>query len=670
MRQRFGPLRPGAFRLEGSTYLAKWLVIATIIGIVSGLGSVLFYFLLDESTKLLLAGLAGHVAPMAVGEGGDGIQANFARSWWLPLVVAGGALVSGVLVERLAPEAKGSGTDAAIEAVHRRAGAVRRRVPLVKTVASVILIGSGGSGGREGPAAHISAGIASAIADWLRLSAQDRRIAVSAGIGAGIGAIFRAPLGGALLAAELLYLEDLETEALMPNLIASIAGYSVFGAFYGFEPIFGALPHFALESPLQLPYYALLGLACGAVGILYAKTFYGLNDAFTKLRLATWLKPALGGLAVGTMALALPQVLHTGYGWVQLALVDALATHPLWLVLLLPFAKLLATSLSVGSGGSGGTFGPGMVIGGLVGAALWRLGAGSLPYLPADPAPFVIVGMMALFGSIAHAPLAMMLMVAEMTGNLSLLAPAMIAVALATALVGKHTIFRAQLRDRSAAPAHRVRMAFPLLSSLRVSDAMRVATTVQLAATVAEADPAAMEDGAVVIDSDDPSGVVVGVVTAEALAGAAAGTAIDVLITRSGSLTPDVPLDEALQALDAAGVGWMPVVDSDDSRRLLGRVGMRSIVATYKETLGRGVRRVSALPPETSLLEVDVADRSPLVGLSLAEARLPPATLVLALLRSGTVVYPRGDTVILAGDRLTLLTSTGHEVEVRSYLGG
>src|SRR5690606_2967387 len=305
---------------------------------------------------------------------------------------------SGLIVQRFAPETEGHGTDSAIESIHRRAGRVRRRVPLVKTIASAITIGSGGSGGREGPAAQISSGFSSLLADWLRLNTQDRRTAVIAGMGAGIGAIFRAPLGGALMAAEILYLRDLEADSLIPTLIASIDAYSLFGALYGFEPIFGAQPPFALDSPLQLPLYALHGVACGAVGIVYAKSFYGFAALFKRLRAPLWLKPAIGGLAVGLLGLLLPQVLHTGYGWVQFGMGEALLATPLWLVLLLPFAKVLATSLSIGSGGSGGIFGPGMVIGGLVGAAVWRLGHGLLPQLPSDPAPFVIVGMMALFG--------------------------------------------------------------------------------------------------------------------------------------------------------------------------------------------------------------------------------------------------------------------------------
>ncbi len=654
------PRRDGS---EGQSFLAKWALLGTLIGLVSGLGAALFFYALETATDLFLVRLAGYQPPLPLGEGGAAVPPAASVPWLVPLVVAAGGLVSGLIVARLAPEAEGHGTDAAIRAVHRDAGRVRRRVPLVKLVASAITIGTGGSGGREGPAAQISAGFGSALADWLRLSAQDRRIAVSAGMGAGIGAIFRAPLGGALMAAEILYLHDLETDAIIPGLIASIVGYSVFGAIHGFEPIFGAQPQIALDSPLQLPYYALLGLACGLVGIVYAKTFYGVSALFGRLRWPAWLKPAVGGLAVGLLGLVLPQALHTGYGWVQLGMSSAVLDLPLLVVLVVPFAKVLATALSIGSGGSGGIFGPGMVIGGLLGAAFWRLGHGVLPHLPDQPAPFVIVGMMALFGGIAHAPLAMMLMVAEMTGNLSLLAPAMIAVALATALVGERTIYRAQLPNRASSPAHRVRMAFPLLSSLTVRDAMRPAAAVAEDASVEDARLAAGEDGAVVLRGGSP----VGTVAPAALAAAPAEASVAEVMRPCGALAADLPLDEALQALDDAGLPWLPVVEDG---RLVGRVGTRGIVRTYKATLGRGVHRVSALPPETALLEATVSAASPVAGRSLAEARLPAATLVVSLVRDGAVTYPKGDTVVAAGDRLTVLTAAGAEDEVKRYLLG
>jgi CIC family chloride channel protein len=534
----------------------------------------------------------------------------------LPLVTALGGLISGLIVFTFAPEAEGHGTDAAIDAIHHKGARVRARIPPIKLIASSITIGAGGSGGREGPAAQISSGFGSLLAGWLRLGPQDRRIAVSAGMGAGIGAIFRAPLGGALMAAEILYIHDLEVEALIPALIAGIVGYTVYGAFYGFQPIFGAQPTLALGAPIQLAYYALLGVACGAVGLLYARCFYGVTDLFHHLRLPRWFKPAIGGLLVGLLGLWLPGALHMGYGWVQIGMGRELLGLPLWVVLLLPFAKILATSLSIGSGGSGGIFGPGMVIGGMLGASFWRLGeAAGVPGLPTEPAPFVIVGMMALFGGIAHAPLAVMLMVAEMTGNLSLLAPAMIAVGVATALVGDHTIYRSQLPTRASSPAHRLRFSFPLLSALLVRDAM------------------------LPLEGDAPT----------------------------MRLSAHLSLDQALEVLTEAGAVRGAVVDGD---RVVGTVDQRGILATYKAALQRSIRRARDLPPGTSLFEARLDAGSPLVGRTLRDAGLPRGALVIAIQRGGETIFPRAATDLAAGDLVMLMADPAAEAELRAFLGG
>src|SRR5699024_9072592 len=206
--------------------------------------------------------------------------------------------------------------------------------------------------------------------------------------GAGIGAIFRAPLGGALMATEILYLHDLEVEVMLPGLIASIVGYSVYGYFNGWEPIFGTQSGIGFDDPVTLIWYVLLGLVLGLGGLLYAKSFYSTQHLFQRLRVPQWIKPGIGGLLVGLLGLVVSGSLHTGYGWVQISMSDQLMSLPLWMVIALPFARIIATSFSIGSGGSGGIFGPGMVIGGMLGASVWRLGEGVLPHMPDSPAPF------------------------------------------------------------------------------------------------------------------------------------------------------------------------------------------------------------------------------------------------------------------------------------------
>ena len=221
--------RIGTFVRE-SSYLRKWLILGVSIGAIAGLGAVVFFLTLKYTGQLLLGTLGGYVQPQATGDGGGGGSPGFDRPWAIPLVAFGGALVSAFLVARFAPEAEGHGTDNAIEAVHTDPRSIRGRAVAVKLIASALTIGSGGSGGREGPTAQISAGFGSLLTRRLDLSDGDGRLAVSIGIGSGIGAIFGAPLGGAVLAASIIYREDFNYRALVPGFISSAAAYAVYGS--------------------------------------------------------------------------------------------------------------------------------------------------------------------------------------------------------------------------------------------------------------------------------------------------------------------------------------------------------------------------------------------------------------------------------------------------------
>lgn len=440
-----------------ASYAQKWLVLGLLIGSAAGLGAVAFCEALKLAAHILTGDLGGYTGPAPAGEGGGNGTGRFTRPWAIPCVVCLGDLASGFLVCWLAPEADGPGADAAIDAANSDPRKIRARVLAVKFAASAITIGSGGSGGREGPMALISAGFGSMLARRLDLSPEDGRIAVSAAIGAGIGAIFGAPLGGALTAAEIVYRDDFEATALIPGFIASATSCTIFGFAEGFAPLFGnSGSGYQSGSPISLLWFAIIGVIAGLVGLAYVVTFHGAVSLTRRLPGSRAIRPALGGLLAGLLMLAIPQVLGTGYGWVQHALDRNELLHmPLWIVLLLPFAKILATSFSIGTGGSGGIFGPGMVIGAFVGAAAWRLLEPWAAGVPHSPAPFVIVGMIACFGSASRTPLAMTIMVAEMTGNLVILAPAMIAVGIAYLIVRRtgQTIYRSQARDRDAARA-------------------------------------------------------------------------------------------------------------------------------------------------------------------------------------------------------------------------
>jgi chloride channel protein, CIC family len=445
-------------------YLYKWLLLGVVIGVIAGLGAVLFYLALKYTGQFLLGYLADYHAPTPLIEAGRHGSHGYQRPWAIPLMTTAGALVAALLVARFAPEATGHGTDSAIEAIHTDPRHIRSRVVLVKLISSALVIGSGGSAGREGPTAQISAGFASLLTRRLHLSDADGRILVSLGVGAGIGAIFGAPLGGAVLAASIIYREDFEYRTLYPGFVTSATAFAVFGSFMGFDPMFGYVDaEYRFEEAGPLLWFVVLGVVAAAVGYLYARTFYATVKLTARLPGGMVVWPTIGGLLVGLLALAVPQVLSSGYGWVQLATTkEGLLTIPLWIVLLLPIAKVVATSLSIGTGGSGGIFGPGIVIGAFVGAAVWRLGdMFHLPGVPHSPGIFVVVGMMACFGSVAHAPLAILIMVAEMTGSFSVVPGAIIAVGIASLLMHhtKVSVYEAQRLNRETAEAERLEAA-------------------------------------------------------------------------------------------------------------------------------------------------------------------------------------------------------------------
>lgn len=566
-------------------YLRKWLLIGGLIGIVAGLGSIAFFSAITWATRLFLGMGAGFTPPAPVGEG-ETVVTEIARRWMIPLITTLGGLISGLIVYKLAPEAEGHGTDAAIEAFHHKEGLIRARVPLVKLVASAITIGSGGSAGREGPTAQIAAGFGSLLGRLLKLSVQDRRIAMAAGIGAGIGAIFKAPLGGALLSTEILYLEGFEVAALVPSFIASIIGYTIFSSWVGYTPIFGGHYQVMFDDPYSLIYYAGLGLICGLIGILYPRCFYFTRNFFRSLQIPDYFKPAIGGLGVGILGFFLPQVLGMGYGWLQIVMEPQVAI-PVGLMVVLVFAKIVATSLSIGSGGSGGVFAPGLFIGGMVGAALWSGLHGVLPHVPPTPEPFVVVGMMALFGGVAHAPLAVMLMVGEMAGSYTMLAPAMIAVGISYVVVGRNTIYESQVQSPAESPCHRYEYLQPLLAHLKVRDAMRTdVVPVRSDERVGDIESRVASDrikSLPVIDSQ--SGELVGIISREDLLrnGMANGRLVrDIMTTNVVTTTTEDSLDTVMQLLSQYDVSSLPVLGkSGSSSKLVGMISRQDVIRVY-----------------------------------------------------------------------------------------
>lgn len=472
-----------------------------LIGLVAGLGAAGFYLMLEAGGTFFLGYLAGYSPARAGNEQPLEMMAFMLQDenrhilrWVLLILPAAGGLVSGVLVFSLAPEAEGHGTDAAIEAYHFKDGAVRSRVPFVKAFTSMITIGTGGSAGREGPIAQIGSGFGSMLGRLLKVAPHERRIMMAAGMAAGIGAIFHAPLAGALFAAEVLYRDpDFEHEVLVPAFVASIIAYSVFGSIFGFHSLF-LTPSFKFDHVSTLFPYTILAIVSAIGAMFYVRSFYGFrNLMFNRIRqIPNHFKPAIGGLLVGVIGFFLPEALGSGYGVVQMcfdgqlgqlpsyAYLDGILparTSPIFigamLLLIIAIAKTGTTAFTVGSGGSGGVFGPAITIGGALGGATGLLCHEFLPGLHVQPAAFALVGMAGFFAGAANTPVSTIIMVSEMTGNYNLLVPSMMVCIISYVLCRNFSLYEKQLPSRLDAPTKMGHMASAILRHLTVRQALR-----------------------------------------------------------------------------------------------------------------------------------------------------------------------------------------------------
>lgn len=433
----------------------RLLVDSILLGVVGALSAQVFMFVLQLAHRLFLVQLAGYQLP-GLPEEGDVLRQVIGPHglWLIPLVTTLGGLLTGLLVYTLAPEAEGDGTDGAIKAFHHIGGFIQTRVPVVKTIASAITIGSGGASGREGPISQIAAGFGSVYATLTHRSEEERRFLVLIGMAAGLSAIFRSPIGTAIFAIEVLYSDmEFDAAALIFTLLASVVAYAVNALFVGWQPLFQVPAGLKVPVFSEYFWYAVLGVVSGVVAAMVPMVFYTVRDGFQALPIPPHVKPALGGLGVGLVALALPQVLSGGYGWIQEAIDGRLAAE---LLLILVFAKMIAFGLTLSSGGSGGVFAPSLFVGAMLGGFLAQVS-----HQPA--APFVVVGMAAVFGGAARVPIAAMLMVTEMTGGYNLLVAAGLAVMLSyvvqvaiTAPLKYKSLYEQQVPVRADSPAHYV----------------------------------------------------------------------------------------------------------------------------------------------------------------------------------------------------------------------
>ncbi|RIL04468.1 MAG: chloride channel protein [Proteobacteria bacterium] len=572
-----------------------------VIGILAGAGALLFNEALRLATEVTMGAWVQLAVPAPAGEPHAlAAPEGPPRRWLLLVLPVLGGVVSGLLVKTFAPEAEGTGTDSYIDAFHNKGGTMRRRVPLVKALATIATLASGGSAGKEGPTAQTGAGIGSLVGHYLEMGARARRTMLVAGCAGGLGAIFRAPLGGALTAVEVLYKEDLETDALMPAILSSVTAYTVFCSVNGFHHVFafGGAP---FHSPIQLLFYLVLGLVCSAAGYLYVRFMHGSKKHFfDRLPVNRYLVPPIGGLMVGLVGFFFPQVMGQGFGYVQQVLaggtVDGMNATA-GVLLLLAVLKIATTSFTISSGGSGGVFAPSLFIGAMLGGFVGTLSHELFPDLVPDAAPYAVVGMGAFFAGVANAPIASLLMVCELTGAYELLPPLMLVATVALITSRRWSIYTMQVDNKFYSRAHLWEMNPNVLRRVTIREAMR-GVYGRVAIVRDDLPWSALESwvrdtGQSDLVLQNERGELSGLVALRDLGDredmdhvGALVVAHDLVNRPAIALTPDDNLIQALEYFGDREFDKLPIVETQGRKRLLGYVQYRDILRFYRREHG------------------------------------------------------------------------------------
>jgi CIC family chloride channel protein len=586
---------------------------AAVVGIAAGFVGAGFFAGVELLQRWSLESLAGYTVLRAHGETfavGARTLSPF-RPWLLVALPALGGLLCGV-VTQLAPEARGGGGDATIDAFHHQGGEIRPRVIGVKALASLFTLGTGGAGGREGPTMQIGGALGSLVGRALGVTARERRILLIAGVAAGVSAVFRTPLGAALLAAEFLYRDGFEADAIVPAILSSVVAYSVVISLFGETTLFASAGRFPFD-PRQLPLYALLAICVAGLAAWFAAALRWSRRMFGALPIPPWTRPALGGLALGALCtlmlvFAAGQtrsegqglgVLGGGYGAVQAAISGAAWLPQGWgavrLLLLLSVAKLVAASLTIGSEGSAGDFAPSLVIGGLFGGAFGRAAQLLLGDPSIDPGGFALVGMGVFYGGIAHVPLSALVLVCELAGNYDLLVPLMLAQGIAFVALRNRTLYTSQVPTPRESPVHRDAHLLEAFQAIRVRDLMtqgRPFVRFQLQTPTHEmlrhVSEASWQDVFPVVDE---RGQMAGLVSADglrvlAVEGANLPWAIAADVMQPAvCVRPEDDLRVATERIFAHGLREIPVVD--DGGTVVGFLDEREVATVYLRAAAR-----------------------------------------------------------------------------------
>jgi len=441
-------------------------VYSILVGIICGVASMVFSFLLHLIEAFCLSlHMQEPTKTENILQKLEFATQHTSSSLIILLLPALGGLAAGLIIHFFCKDASGTGTDEMIGAFHFKEGKINTRIPFYKGLATLFTLPTGGSGGKEGPISLIGAGIGVWFAGIVNAGARARRTLLLAGTAAGLGSVFRSPLGGALTAAEMVYKKDIESDALIPCFISSVTAYLVYISYAGAESPFHIIETHAFYAN-EIPFYLLLGVLCFSFGFLFMKGFNNTTRLFSKWKFPTWIKPAIGGLLTGCLGLLFFEVTGMGSDFLEFVIAGHYpdyfiaqgALNVALTCLAIAFLKIVSTTLTIGSGGSAGIFGPSLFIGAMLGAAVGIFAQIIFPHQNVSVASFMVIGMGAFYAGIAHAPIAGIVMIIEMSGNYTLLPPIIIVSIFTFLLSRRISFYKNQVDNRFKSPAHSYNM--------------------------------------------------------------------------------------------------------------------------------------------------------------------------------------------------------------------
>jgi chloride channel protein, CIC family len=629
------------------------VVMALLVGGGAGLGAVVFRWLIFGFTWLA----TGHQQFGQQGRVGS-LHLPWLGIGFLLVVPVVGGLIYGPLIQRFAREARGHGVPEVMISVAEDGGRIRPPVTVVKALASAVCIGAGGSVGREGPIVQIGSALASSMGQMVRMSETRLRILVACGAAGGIAATFNAPITGVFFGFELI-LREFSVDALFATILSAVTADLVSRAFFGSAPFFAQIPHgLALSGDYNYLLIAVLGVAAGLIGVGFKTILYkveDLCDAGWKGR-PEWARPAVGGVLLGLLLLALPQMYGVGYPVMD----QAVGGHVvLWLLLVLTLAKMCAASLTIGIGGSGGVFAPSLFTGAMAGTAFGVMANHLFGPAVGSPAIYGVVAMGAVFAAAAQAPLTAIASVVEMTGNYSLTLPIMLAAGVAAGLSKRltyGTIYTTKLLRRGT-DIERPRPA-SLLQTLTVGETMKPLPPAATLPVTASTQPNG-SDGNGALPPVDPDRL------------ARLGPVLEVRTPQA--LLPDETLENALRQLVLYGPDGLPVL-SGDRTQIIGWITSHDVIqamadrlTAYPQDASQGnvaaewasdnaataARKPPSPLPGHDIVELDVG--APDAGRKIGQMDWPPGAIPMVVTRRRRTTIARPDTELRAGDHLIVL---------------